>query len=187
MRVILKRIILSVDDAAASDLRVAHLAKKYDIVTIFYWPADMTSVARQNGFKPLTPQNANIIAKEFEIGSHTITHRHLTRIPEHEAKWEIAESKTMLEDLYDIKVTKFAPPRGYITEPLSEFAYTIYDKIRLTKGKDLVHIHPKSGANNNKDWKVSITDDTTELWCHSWELDKFNLWGELEKFLRERS
>ncbi len=71
---------LSVDDACASDVRVAELAKKYGIETVFYWPCEWHSLAYEKGYKPLRFEDAYEIASSFEIGSHTITHRHLTRI-----------------------------------------------------------------------------------------------------------
>lgn len=177
--------IISVDDGSVDDLRLADLAKRYEIELIIYLPCEWQSLAYAKGYEPLTYDAAYALAKQFEIGSHTITHRHLTKIPEEEAKSEIADSKVMLEQLFDTEITKFAPPRGYTNDLLTDFTLSFYEKQRLTKGKDLVHIHPDSGANGNKPWRDSITLDTRELWCHSWELNKYGLWDELEEFLRE--
>lgn len=176
---------ISVDDGCASDVRVAELAKKYGIEAVFYWPVDWTSLALDNDYAPLSMDEAWKIAQDFEIGSHTVTHRHLTKLDPSQAKWEIWESKVRLMKLFDQPITKFCAPRGYTNEDLTKFTLEHYKSQRLTKGKGLVHIHPDSGANGNKPWRECITDETTECWMHSWELDRFNLWGELEGFLKE--
>lgn len=177
--------ILSVDDGCASDARVAELAEKYKINAVFYWPVDWYSLAYANGYEPLSFSIAEEISMKHEIGSHGITHRHLTKMPVEEAKTEIAESLFMLEELFNTDIEKFAPSRGYTTPELTEYTLNLYESQRLTRGEGLVHIHPDSGANDNKPWRERITEDTTEIWCHSWELDKYNLWEGLEDFLRE--
>ena len=178
-----KKIKLSIDDGCASDVRLAKLAEKYEIETIFYWPVEMVSLALYKGYKPLTFFEARDIAKSHEIGSHTITHRHLTKISDIEAREEIYYSKFLLEDMFGVKVKKFAPPRGYTTEELTNYTLDHYEEQRLTKGSYLVHIHPSSGANNNVDWVDAINENTTEIWGHGWEIDKYDEWGRLEEVL----
>lgn len=178
---------LSVDDGCASDVRLADLAEKYEIEAIFYWPVEWHSLAYDNNYLPLDYEQAMQIASRHEIGSHTITHRHLTKIPFLEARKEIIGSQFMLKRMFNQSITKFASPRGYMNDELTQFAGNFYTSQRLTKGRGLIHIHPDSGANDNKPWLDCVTDETTELWCHSWELDKYNLWDELEAFLSGRS
>lgn len=178
--------ILSIDDGCASDVRVAALADKYGIECIFYWPVEWHSLAYDNGYKPLTLTQAYEIVKDFEIGSHTITHRHLTKLSEQDARNEIVDSKFMLEDIFGIDVTKFCPPRGYTNGELTKYTLQHYESQRLTKGEGLLHIHPDSGANGNIPWREYARRHTiTEAWGHSWEFDKYNLWDELEAYLRE--
>lgn len=179
--------ILSVDDGCSSDIRLAELANKYGIKTIFYWPVNISSLAFNNGYEPLTLEQCKKISKEHEIGSHTITHRHLTKIPYEEACKEIKDSQLILESKFDVMITKFCPPRGYTNQSLTEFTLEHYESQRLTRGKGLVHIHPNSGANNNIPWRKAINESTEEIWCHSWELNKFDLWDELEEVLSENS
>lgn len=180
--------ILSIDDGCASDVRVAELAHKYDVKTVFYWPAEWHSLAHENGYKPLAWSDAKAIENDFEIGSHTITHRHLTKIPLEEAITEIIDSKSIIENMFLRAITKFAPPRGYTNEALTKVTLSLYDSQRLTKGPGLVHIHPDSGANNNMPWReYARTHEITEAWGHSWEFDKYDLWAELEAWLKEQS
>lgn len=174
---------LSVDDGCASDLRIAELCSKYGIECVFYWPVEWHSLAYYKGYKPLHYKDARRIADRFEIGSHTVTHRHLTDLEPDDWGREIKESKDILEDMFGKKITKFCPPRGYTNEAITEYTLRIYESQRLTKQKGLVHIHPNSGANDNKPWLECITEEIEELFCHSHELDRYNLWEELEGYL----
>lgn len=179
--------ILSCDDACASDIRVAELAKKYGVETVFYWPVEWRSLAYDNGYQPLSFLEAHKIADEFEVGAHTVTHRHLTKLSYEDATKEIIDSKYMLEDIFNINVTRFCPPRGYTNDQLTEFTLKYFESQRLTKGDGLVHIHPDSGANGNIHWGIEAQallerNELKELWCHSWELDKYNQWDQLERF-----
>lgn len=180
--------ILSIDDGCGSDVRIADLCSKYEMECVFYWPVEWKSLAYDKGYTPLTLIEAMGIAQQFEIGSHTVTHRHLTDIEPLEAMREIADSKFMLEALFAKHITKFCPPRGYTNVNLTEYTYKFYKSQRLTKGEGLVHIHPDSGANGNVPWRdYAKTHNVTEAWGHSWEFDKYNLWEEVEEFLREMS
>lgn len=184
----MSKIKLSCDDGCASDVRVAALAKKYGVECVFYWPVEWHSLAYDNGYEPLNYEEAITISKDFEVGSHTITHRHLTKIAEVEAAGEIMESKFLLHRLFGQKITKFAPPRGYTNDLLTSITNEMYKSQRLTKGEGLVHVHPNSGANNNMDWReYAKTIDVKELWFHSWELDKYDLWEQLEDYLKENA
>lgn len=178
---------LSCDDGCASDVKVADLCNKYELQCIFYIPVEWHSLAHDMGYKPLEFSELEEINNTFEIGSHSITHRHLTKIPEDEAIYEIEESGHILSHMISKEVKSFAPPRGYLNPHLTKHAEAIYDNIRLTRGKNLVHVHPNSGANDNQDWKIlaiqKMNDGDIELWLHSWEIDKFNMWDELDEFI----
>ena len=183
---------MSVDDGCASDIRAAALGHRYSIPTVFYWPVEWHSLAVIKEYEPLKYEEALMISKLHEIGSHTVTHRLLTRIPYGEACAEIAESRMQLQELFDVRIKKFCPPRGYINPPLRDFALTLYDSIRLTRGAGLVHVHPDSGANGNIPWRdyarrVKKSGQAVEIWGHSYEWDRFGLWDELEDFIREHT
>jgi len=48
----------------------------------------------------------------YSVGSHTVTHQHLTRIPPEEARWELTNSKAQLEKEIGRPVTLFSYPKG---------------------------------------------------------------------------
>lgn len=178
------------DDGCASDVRMAELMERYHVPTVFYWPVEWHSLAHDKGYEPLLRGHAVAIAQRHEIGSHTITHRHLTDLPVEEAKYEIGASQLLLGEIFGQRVTKFCPPRGYTNADLTAYALEFYESQRLTKGAGLVHVHPNSGANDNQPWRVRLRDELAkggdvEIWGHSWELDKYDLWSELEEALQE--
>ena len=177
--------IVSIDDGCASDMRAAELLQKYDVEGIFYWPLNWHSIAYSKGYKPLSFEDAFDISRLFEIGSHTLTHRHLTTLGEDDLEDEIIGSKQALELLFQTDINKFCPPRGYTNPQITALTLEHYDNQRLTKGKHLVHIHPDSGANDGKPWRECISKDTKELWGHSHEFDRYNMWEEIEEVLRE--
>lgn len=185
--------ILSIDDGCASDLRVAEIADKYEVKAIFYLPVEWHSLAFDKGYIPLSYNEALSIARRHEIGSHGYTHRYLTQIPLEEAIYEVFASKIALERLFKKPVTKFCFPRGYTNDDINiAVEQAGYAEARLTRGDNLVHVHPNSGANNNRDW-IDVAVEKLEkgidieCWMHSWELDKYDLWNELEGFLSEHS
>lgn len=185
----MSKIRLSVDDGCASDVRVAELAKRYGIECVFYWPVEHRSLAYDNEYEPLHLIDQYRIANEFEIGSHTVTHRHLTKLNEIDAMIEIFDSQAILQKQFGQSIKKFCPPRGYTNKELTKYTLTFYQSQRLTKGSNLIHVHPNSGGNENKEWREFANAktkffDEIELWFHSWELDRFNLWDELEEYLK---
>ena len=83
--------------------------------TIFYWPVELNSLAYDKGSTPLTWYETRQIAKDFEVGSHTITHRH-NQNSNPEAMDEIAHSKEILQKLFDKPITKFCPQEDIQTK-----------------------------------------------------------------------
>lgn len=60
------------------------------------------------------------LAAGMEIGSHSMTHRNLRRLPIAEAREEIAASKKKLEDLFAVEVRHFSYPYGSWNEQLRD-------------------------------------------------------------------
>jgi peptidoglycan/xylan/chitin deacetylase (PgdA/CDA1 family) len=53
-----------------------------------------------------------MVSEEWEVGSHTVEHRILTKISQAEIQWELANSKKTLEENLQRPVTLFAYPNG---------------------------------------------------------------------------
>jgi peptidoglycan/xylan/chitin deacetylase (PgdA/CDA1 family) len=98
------------DDGHRLDTRLAALLKTYGIKGTFYvCPQDREWKQKEL----LHPEELRAIAHDFEIGGHTITHPHLTRIPLAQASDEIVQSKRYLEDVLQRDITAFCYPYGH--------------------------------------------------------------------------
>lgn len=97
---------ISVDDGHPSDLRVAEMLAAMGLTATFYIP-------RQNPERQvITSGQMRELAKRFEVGSHTMNHLELTRLPPHSAWHEIHNSKRWVEDTVSYPSIAFCYPRG---------------------------------------------------------------------------
>lgn len=204
------QISISVDDGCDSDFKLAKLLQKYNIKGVFYWPVDVHGLSLNKHWPAITPNHEEYIANNFEIGSHTISHRYLTQIPFEEAYDEITQSRKMLQEKYGQEITKFCYPRGYANESLIEAVKEAgYDYGRSTAigyignpenpyfAPTAVHIgcpiRTEYIGTNWYDYGIKLFKKAKEqnldfeAWCHSWEIDRYNEWDNVEQFLMEIS
>lgn len=203
----------SFDDGAKEDLRLAELMIKYDIDDVmFYLPAEWQTHNLQLGREPLSLQDVNDLTSEFEIGSHTITHPLLTRIPLVDAEYEIVESKRILNQLLGFDVESFCYPRGYANPDIKELVRNNYESARntligtLEASDDAVWesttVH--AGGKRRKEYEnttwleeglrllkdaIAMSQDGKDpiyhIFGHSWELTRERGWDDLELLLKE--
>lgn len=199
------KILSSWDDGSIHDKRMAELMSKYDIETTFYVPVMWQKVNTLKRRYSLSLDELQEIAKVHTIGSHTISHPHLTAIQIDDAYTEIYDSKKMLEDLIDKPVTSFCYPRGYYNDSIKEMVVAAgYSDARTTKVGYLssadpyethtaVHVGYPRREYEGKHWaeyaaeliNSNNTDDKVfHFWGHSEEIDRFNQWDNLELFLK---
>lgn len=69
------------------------------------------SLGNEPGFVPLSGLR-EMLAAGMEIGSHTMTHPRLARLPLEQARREIADSRARLEDALQVPVRAFCHPFG---------------------------------------------------------------------------
>lgn len=101
------------DDGHKLDVRLARLLKKYGVQGTFY------IAPRDREFPQsdlLTAAQTKALARDFEIGAHTMTHPVLTHVPLEEAREEIRSSRTYLQRLTKQPVRSFCYPRGAYTK-----------------------------------------------------------------------
>jgi peptidoglycan/xylan/chitin deacetylase (PgdA/CDA1 family) len=67
-------------------------------------------------------QLQDLVSQGFEVGSHTMSHRDLTRLAERDLTEELARSKFLLEDRLGIEVVSVAYPFGKATPKVMEAA-----------------------------------------------------------------
>ena len=200
---------VSIDDGCQLDLRIARLCEKYSIPCTFYIPIDYMSLAYRKGYEPLKQRTYRHLIDNFEIGSHGVTHRYLTKISPEEAKDEIYSSKQMLENLIGRKVDKFCYPRGYANEQIKQwvkdagYTYarsTAIGSLRSPKdpffADTTVHIgcpvRPEYKGSTWLDYAIEKYRQCLEgdgdyvyhAWGHSHEINRYNEWDNVNKFFK---
>ena len=98
------------DDGTITDLKLAELLEKYGIKGTFYIPKFMEN--------QLPRKDIMAINKQFEIGAHSIDQPDLTKVSLAEAKRQIVDSKTHLEDLLGHNIPLFCYPFGRCNETI---------------------------------------------------------------------
>jgi peptidoglycan/xylan/chitin deacetylase (PgdA/CDA1 family) len=93
------------DDGHPLDLRVADLLAKHDLRGTFYIPLENTRPT-------LSPAQIRELARDFEIGAHTVHHRVLTGLTQEHARKEIIESKRCIEEITGKRCPVFCFPSG---------------------------------------------------------------------------
>ena len=183
------------DDGDPLDLKVAALLTKYGILdSIFFWPVKAGVIK---------PEWALFIARNFEIGAHTVNHHILTELSLHDAYNEISGGKKWLEDAFAQKIDAFCYPRGRYTPEVKDLVMDAgFRWARTTvigneseqpdmfrKPAD-VHVYPRKEYNglgfleySLKAWEEAKQKEYPifHIWGHSWEVEKLGLWDDLEK------
>jgi len=207
MNKIKRQVLCSFDDGNQLDLQLADLLLKYEIPSVFYIPANCDLTKNQIerlariGSCSLCPK----MRKLFDIGSHSMTHLKLTELTESQAMKEIAGSKAFLENIIKRPVTRFCYPFGQYNKKIKEMVKAAgYKSARTTRlmstdfpkdpheTKISICVYPNVTAYRGDTWlevgyrlfdKVIEKGGRFELYAHSWEIEKYNMWEFLEDFL----
>ena len=102
------------DDGTITDLKLAELLEKYGIKGTFYISKFI------NNPLPLQGEDIATIDRKFEIGAHSLNHLDLTKVSSAQAKREIEDSKTYLEDLLGHSIPMFCYPYGRYNEVIKK-------------------------------------------------------------------
>ncbi|HCC05388.1 TPA: hypothetical protein DEP58_03750 [Patescibacteria group bacterium] len=103
------KVTTSWDDGHVLDVRVAELLKTYGIQGTFYIAPRNHELKEEDR---LSDEQIKMLAQEFEIGAHTMSHRSLVHLEDKDAFFEIRDSRQYLEALVSKKITSFCYPRG---------------------------------------------------------------------------
>jgi peptidoglycan/xylan/chitin deacetylase (PgdA/CDA1 family) len=101
------------DDGTTTDLKLAELLHKYGIKGTFY-------ISKIPSANLLSEPQIKELDKHIELGAHTLNHPDLTMVPVSEAKMEIENSKSYLEDLLGHSIAMFCYPYGKYNENIVE-------------------------------------------------------------------
>lgn len=94
------------DDGHPLDRKLADLLARYGIPATFYFPAERAKRGCMG------PDDMREIGRSFDVGGHTCHHVDLRRIPAAEARREIIEGKSRIEDILGRALTSFCYPYG---------------------------------------------------------------------------
>jgi peptidoglycan-N-acetylglucosamine deacetylase len=97
------------DDGHELDTKMAALLADHGCRGTFYVSPRSREIPPRNR---LSDSSLRDLSSRFEIGCHTLTHPHLTRIDPTEASREIGDGKQALEDVLGQAVTSFCYPYG---------------------------------------------------------------------------
>lgn len=184
------------DDGAKLDLKIAKLLLKYQLPGTFYIP----NVCELDIDEIILLDNLG-----FEIGGHTVSHpSDMKLLSDFEAFDEINDNKQWLEGIIRCQINSFCYPKGkYNENTISAVKKCQFKEARTTmvlnteQPKNLyriyptVHVYPNRVEYNGKHW-LDIAKEQFDiamnkngyfhLWGHSWEVEKFKEWDNLEKF-----
>ena len=196
------------DDGYHEDLKLVRLLDTYHLKGSFYIP--IKSIKSN-----LTLENIRKIARNHELGAHTVNHVNLIKQSIKNAKYEITQSKIELEEIIEDEVKMFCYPYGHYNSKIIQLvksagfigARTV-DRLRfdvtdryqfgttlqvLMFKRDLFAAILKIGTRkiivNFSNWEgyakllfdyVLANGGIFSLWGHSWEIEKYGYWEELE-------
>lgn len=142
-----KSILLTFDDAFKDFYKNAlPIIKKYNAKAIVFVPVNLVGTFNQWDYEKLNVKKAvmnwdeikDLVKEGIEIGSHTLNHPFLTKIPIAQSKLEIEDSKKILEDKLGIEVKSFCYPYGDYDEKIKELVIKAgYKYAFTTKEGDL--------------------------------------------------
>jgi len=191
------RLELSVDDGHQLDFKAIELLKKYKLPCTFYIPSN----------SDLTGDEIKEIAKDFEIGGHTVNHRHdLKELSEAEIKSEVEDNKKSLEDLIGREITSFCYPRGRYNDLIKKIVKDAgYIEARTTKvfcieepidpfeKHTTIHCYQRKEYQGFNWLDVAVgkyeeclkkPDSVFHVFFHSWEVEKYDEWDKVEELFK---
>lgn len=177
------------------NIRLYKLLKKYGVKNVIFYCV------------PWKQDLVKMLGKDYEIGSHTLTHPVLRDISIHQARHEIEFSKKKLEEIIKKEIKSFCYPKGRYNERVIKLVKKAgYKEARTTdigciktpknkfRLKTSAHACPKRKEYENKNWLLEAKKlynkvingegDYFHLWGHSWELTKYNIWAEFEDLIK---
>lgn len=186
------------DDGSKEDLRIAKLLRSYQLPGIFFL---------QNIKLELEDDEIRELSKDFEIGGHTLSHpEDLKRLKGNQLKDEITLNKMWLEDIIKKEIDWFCYPGGRYNEDtikVVEGAGFKYARTTLVGNTDFseevyrthptVHVKRHRDEYKGQNWLdyaieqfniAKVKKGCYHIWGHGWEIEKEDLWEELEQLFK---
>lgn len=190
-------ILTSWDDGNRLDFKIIKLLQEYNLSGIF-------SIPNRSLYTNLSINEIKEIDKlGFIIAGHTKNHpQDIKLLDDISLKNEIYNNKLWIEMIIDKNIEWFVYPRGRFNEKAKEivkkvgFKYARTTRIGVGKNDDYeipaLHCYQRKEYEKKdwleyiKDviWKYSKVDIVIHIFGHSWEIEKHNEWGKLEKLFQ---
>jgi len=220
------------DDGYKLDLRIADLLDQYGCKGTFY-----VCPRKQHEIAMMTNEEIAELRERHEIGAHTLRHPKLTEVSTVEAKAEIEESKSWVEQVTGASCKMFCYPYGFVNAEVEQLVrdagfigartteqlqFTVTNPLLMPTTLQVSPFpkrktwsrwwHPLDAygplrvkrrqlnalgiaKKDRKDWlslATALFDSQLStlnsqlvfhLWGHSHEIEKYDMWESLEKFL----
>jgi len=185
-------ILTSWDDGTIFDMRMADLLYKYNIPGIFYIPSNTM----------LSDEQIKNISDFHGIGGHTVNHPDDMKKLSYEDQFaEIKNNKDWLEGVIGRRANGFCYPKGKGDETtIKAIKKAGYREARRVGWgnkefpKDMFNIvptafaHPDKTKFGGKSWydyaMDQLNDEYFHLWGHSHEIEKYNMWHDVDQFFK---
>jgi peptidoglycan/xylan/chitin deacetylase (PgdA/CDA1 family) len=198
-------VLASWDDGSTTDLKMAELMAKYNIPTIFYWPSLLKhakNMAMTSSF--LSDTECKEIASRFEIGSHSASHRPLSKVSIPQLGMEITDSRKHWQDFTGQEIESFAYPKNSLnslTKALIKGAGYKSARTNITgclsrqegfEMKCTVQIGIDRIEYENKSWELFAKEMIAKveensifhIFGNSWDVESYNDWEHLEDLIK---
>ncbi len=148
------------------------------------------------------------IGERFQVGGHTVSHpQDMKLLSKEQLVDEIENNKKWLEDTVGKEIKWFCYPRGRYNEEVIDVVKASgykYARTTLVGNTDYcenhyrvhtsVHVYPFRKEYNGVKWldyakeqfeiAKNKKDGYFHIFGHSWEIEKYNLWDELESLFK---
>lgn len=204
-----KYVIFSFDDGDLADKKMITLLNKYNLSGTIFLNSGLFHEEQKMDFQEYVELLKD---NNHYIGSHTSNHKSLWTLPKEEYILEISNDKKRLEEIFNREIDMFCYPgttahkEQYTDESVSFLEEMGFTSARLVETQDEFyknddfllwkpngHFKPGSDWEGSKDIKKLLVefieskdprDDLFHFWTHSWELDKKEMWDELEEIFK---
>lgn len=190
------------DDGDVLDLKVADLLQKYNLPGTFYIIVDRIGTEHSTSRYMNWDEIKSLVARGFEIGSHTVTHpADLKMVHDEQLHYEIQNSKDLLETALGGIVKSFCYPRGRYDERVKDMVRRAgYTNARITglpgntELKDplekpgTIHVYRRKEYGTMR-WDqfarmiidtVALKGGYINIWGHGHEIERDKNWERLD-------
>jgi len=114
-----KKVIITFDDGDISNYLYAYpLLSKYKFKCVFFVIADSVGTSSKMNWKMLSEVSKDGV----EIGSHSLTHQILTKLPPDKIEYELRRSKELIEEKINRSVELLSLPGGFYNQEVIKIA-----------------------------------------------------------------